>query len=64
MGHGHVTPNAEAAAEKDDTIIAVALPPRTGGTLAEFLYEGALPSKDFIRENGPSSEHSKGETDE
>lgn len=57
----------EAAAkehlEEGEVILAVALPPHTGNPLGGFTYEGELPNKDFIRENGPTDKWSQGEDD-
>lgn len=49
--------------EKEEVIVAVALPPHTGQPLGNFTYFGVLPDQKFIRENGPSTEYSNGEED-
>jgi hypothetical protein len=47
----------------EEVVVAIALPPHTGNTLAEFTYNGLLPRRKWIRENGPSKKWSEGEED-
>jgi len=48
---------------KEEVIVAIALPPRTGQPLTNFTYDGKVPDKKFIRENGPSEAWSNAEED-
>lgn len=47
--------------KSEKTLIAVALPPKTGLPLGGFTYDGVKPDMKFIRENGPSEAYSNAE---